>query len=236
MTRATPHSFFARRRLTLLASVVSTGMALGLAGCKGKPEGTASAGASTGAFAGTSAPPTDAKFNAVDITGANYAHALSLPDFDGKPRTLADFKGKVVYVFFGFTQCPDVCPTTMAELAEVRRRLGPDGDRVQGVFVTVDPERDSGPVLKAYLQGMDKGFIGLRGSVAQTEETARDFKVFYQKVPTKNGGYTMDHTAGAFVFDPDGQVRLFVRYGMGVDALTADIKQLLASAPSAKKG
>lgn len=168
------------------------------------------------------------KFNAVDITGAEYARKLDLTDFDGKPRTLADFKGKVVFVFFGFTQCPDVCPTTMAELAEVRRRLGADGNRVQGVFVTVDPERDKASVLKAYLQGMDPTFVGLRGSLDQTEAVAREFKVFYQKVPTKNGGYTMDHTAGAFIFDTDGQVRLFARYGMKVEELAADIKQLLA--------
>jgi protein SCO1/2 len=147
---------------------------------------------------------------------------------------LSDFKGKVVFVFFGFTQCPDVCPTTMAELAEVRKRLGAEGERLQGVFVTVDPERDTGPVLKAYLQGMDPSFVGLRGSLEQTEAVTREFKVFYQKVPTKNGGYTMDHTAGAFVFDPDGQIRLFVRYGMGVDALTSDIKKLLASAGASK--
>ena len=168
------------------------------------------------------------KFNAVDITGAEYARKLDLTDFDGKPRTLADFKGKVVFVFFGFTQCPDVCPTTMAELAEVRKRLGADGNRVQGVFVTVDPERDKASVLKAYLQGMDPTFVGLRGSLDQTEAVAREFKVFYQKVPTKNGGYTMDHTAGAFIFDTDGQVRLFARYGMKVEELAADIKQLLA--------
>ncbi|MGC4061700.1 MAG: SCO family protein [Aquabacterium sp.] len=232
MTHATRQAFSAQRRLTLLAGLVSIGLVAGLAGCKGRPDAGA---ASADASAGTSQQAAEPKFNGVDITGANYAQAFSLPDFDGKPRTLADYKGKVVYVFFGFTQCPDVCPTTMAELAEVRRRLGADGDRVQGVFVTVDPERDTAPVLKAYLQAMDKSFVGLRGTLAQTEDTARDFKVFYQKVPTKNGGYTMDHTAGAFVFDPDGQVRLFVRYGMGVDALTADIKQLLASAPAAKK-
>lgn len=174
------------------------------------------------------------KFNAVDITGAEYARKLDLTDFDGKPRTLADFKGKVVFVFFGFTQCPDVCPTTMAELAEVRRRLGADGNRVQGVFVTVDPERDKASVLKAYLQGMDPTFVGLRGSLDQTEAVAREFKVFYQKVPTKNGGYTMDHTAGAFIFDTDGQVRLFARYGMKIEELAADIKQLLAL-PAASK-
>lgn len=174
-----------------------------------------------------------AKFNAVDITGAAYARELALTDYNGQPRTLKDFKGKVVFVFFGFTQCPDVCPTTMAELAEVRRRLGKDGDRVQGVFVTVDPERDTAQVLKGYLQSMDPSFVGLRGSLAQTEAVAREFKVFYQKVPTKDGGYTMDHTAGAFVFDPEGRVRLFVRYGLGADALTADIKQLLAQAGKA---
>jgi protein SCO1/2 len=180
---------------------------------------------------GVGAPKPKASFKSVDITGAEYARTLVLPDFDGQVRDLAQFKGKVVFLFFGFTQCPDVCPTTMAELAEVRRRLGPDGDRIQGVFVTVDPERDAPPVLKAYLQSLDKSFIGLRGTVAQTEAAAREFKVFYQKVPTKTG-YTMDHTAGAFVFDPEGQVRLFVRYGLGVDALTADIKQLLTQTAS----
>jgi protein SCO1/2 len=221
-------TFSINRRRSMLAGLATLCLAAGLTACDNKP------GTAAGASAGTSAPPLVTKFNAVDITGADYAHKLSLPDFDGHARTLADFKGKVVYVFFGFTQCPDVCPTTMAELAEVRRRLGADGERVQGIFVTVDPERDSPPVLKAYLQGMDKSFVGLRGSLEQTEETTRDFKVFYQKVPTKNGGYTMDHTAGAFVFDPDGQVRLFVRYGMGVDGLTADIKQLLTPAAGKK--
>ena len=175
-------------------------------------------------------PKPTAKFNAVDITGADYARRFQLHDFDGKPRNLAEFKGKVVFVFFGFTQCPDVCPTTMAELAEVRRRLGADGERVQGVFVSVDPERDTPVLLKAYLTGMDPSFIGLTGSLADIDATAREFKVFYQKVPTSGGGYTLDHTAGAYVFDPAGQVRLFVRYGLGVDALTADLKQLLSAA------
>jgi len=178
---------------------------------------------------GASAPAVS--FHGVDMTGADYARTLSLPDVDGKARTLADFKGKVVFVFFGFTQCPDICPTTMAELAEVRRRLGPDGDRVQGVFVTVDPERDTPEVLKAYLEGMDPGFVGLRGTLAQTEAVARDFKVFFQKVPSKaGGGYTMDHTAGAYIFDPAGHLRLFVRYGTPIDDLTADIKTLLSPA------
>jgi protein SCO1/2 len=206
--------FFFTRRAMLLVGMAA---AVSLAACD---------------KAGTSAAPkaADLKFNLVDITGATYASKLALTDFDGKPRQLSDFKGKVVFVFFGFTQCPDVCPTTMAELAEVRKRLGADGDRVQGVFVTVDPERDSAQVLKAYLQGMDPSFVGLRGSLAETEAVASEFKVFYQKVPTKSGGYTMDHTAGAFVFDTDGQVRLFARYGSKVEDLSADIKQLLASA------
>jgi protein SCO1/2 len=169
-------------------------------------------------------------FNAVDITGAEYARKLSLKDFDGRQRDLAEFKGKVLFVFFGFTQCPDVCPTTMAELAEVRRRLGADGERVQGVFVSIDPARDTPQVLKAYLQAMDPSFVGLTGSNEQIEAAAREFKVFYQKVPTSEGNYTMDHTAGAYVFDPEGHVRLFVRYGMGVDKVTSDLKQLLGKA------
>lgn len=170
---------------------------------------------------------TQLSFNGVDITGAEYARKLSLKDVDGRQRDLAEFKGKVLFVFFGFTQCPDVCPTTMAELAEVRRRLGPDGDRVQGIFISIDPARDTPQVLKAYLQAMDPSFVGLTGSNEQIEAAAREFKVFYQKVPTSEGNYTMDHTAGAYVFDPEGHVRLFVRYGMGVDKVTADLRQLL---------
>jgi protein SCO1 len=177
-----------------------------------------------------------ASFHGVDITGADYARKLQLKDVDGRMRDLSEFKGKVVFVFFGFTQCPDVCPTTMAELSEVRKRLGPDGDRVQGVFVTVDPERDTAAVLKAYLGGMDPSFIGLRGELPDIEAASREFKVFYQKVPTQNNNYTMDHTAGAFVFDPDGQVRLFVRYGTKVDDLTADIRQLLLQVSPSRKG
>lgn len=174
-------------------------------------------------------PQPKVAFNGVDITGANYARTLNLKDFDGRPRSLDEFKGKVVFVFFGFTQCPDVCPTTMAELAEVRRRLGADGDKVQGVFVTVDPDRDTPEVLKAYLGNLDKDFIGLRGSKEETDAASREFKVFYQKVPTQGDQYTIDHTAGGYLFDPAGRVRLFVRYGMGADKLTADVTQLLTA-------
>ena len=168
-------------------------------------------------------------FHGVDITGAEYARTLSLTDQYGQPRTLADFKGKVTLVFFGFTQCPDVCPATMAELAQIKAKLGADGNRVQGVFVTLDPERDTTELLKAYMGGFDPSFIALRGTPEQTAATAKEFKVFYAKVPGKSPGtYSLDHTAGSYVFDTHGKVRLFVRYGSGAEALTADLKALLA--------
>ena len=175
------------------------------------------------------APPA-LQFKGVDITGAEYGRKLDLPDQDGKPRTLADFKGKVTVVFFGYTQCPDVCPTTMVELAQVKKALGKDGERIQGVFVTVDPERDTPELLKAYMGSFDPSFVALRGTPEQTREVAKEFKVFYGKVPGKTeGAYTMDHTAGSYVFDAQGRLRLFVRYGTGADALTADLKTLLAA-------
>jgi len=169
-----------------------------------------------------------ASFRSIDITGAEYARKLELPDADGKPRNLAEFKGKVVVVFFGYTQCPDVCPTTMAELSQVRRSLGEDGVRLQGIFVTVDPERDTGAVLKAYADNFNAGFIGLRGTPEQTQQVAREFKVFFAKVPGKTAStYTIDHTAGAYIFDPQGRIRLFSRNGAGPKALEEDIRALL---------
>ena len=172
-------------------------------------------------------------FKAVDITGAEYARELSLPDVDGKPRQLADFKGKVTLVFFGYTQCPDVCPTTLAELAAVKRELGKDGERVQGIFVSVDPERDTPQILKAYMASFDPGFVALRGTPEQVKETARQFKVFYAQVPGRTeGSYTVDHTAGTYVFDAQGKVRLFVRYGSGAEALRHDLKLLLDENPA----
>lgn len=171
-----------------------------------------------------------AQFKSVDITGADYAQGFSLPDVDGKPRTLADFRGKATLVFFGYTQCPDVCPTTMGELAEVKRQLGADGEHVQGVFITVDPERDTPEVLRDYLRNFDAGFVALRGTPEQTLAAAKSFKVFYEKVPGKDAdSYTINHTAGAYVFDPQGRVRLFVRYGLGTQALAEDFKLLLKS-------
>jgi len=167
-------------------------------------------------------------FNNVDITGASYARDFRLTDFNGRPRTLADFRGKVVVIFFGYTQCPDVCPTTMTDMAEVKRRLGPDGDRVQVIFVTLDPDRDTAEVLSQYVPGFDPSFLGLRGSREETAAIAKDFKVFYQKVPGKTEtSYTMDHTAGSYVFDTQGRVRLFLRHAGAVDPIVADLRKLL---------
>jgi protein SCO1 len=168
-------------------------------------------------------------FRSIDITGADYARRLELPDAEGKPRSLAEFKGKVVVVFFGYTQCPDVCPTTMAELAQVRQALGPDGVKLQGVFVTLDPERDTAAVLKAYMDNFNAGFVALRGSAEQTQAAAREFKVFFAKAPGKTEtSYTIDHTAGAYIFDTQGRIRLFSRYNAGgPKALEEDIRALL---------
>jgi protein SCO1/2 len=169
-------------------------------------------------------------FNSVDITGATYAQDFSLPDVDGKTRTMKDFAGKVVVVFFGFTQCPDVCPTTMAEVGSVKKALGADGDKLQAIFITIDPERDTAAVLKAYVANFDPSFVGLRPASAEAlADAAKAFKIYYKKVDGKTAGsYTMDHTAASYVFDTKGRIRLFTRYGSGADKLTEDVKQLLA--------
>jgi protein SCO1/2 len=168
-------------------------------------------------------------FQNTDVTGLDYAKGFALTDHTGKPRTLADFKGKVVVVFFGYTQCPDVCPTTMAEMASVMQKLGPLADQVQVLFITLDPERDTQQLLAQYVPAFDKRFIGLRGTPEQTAKTAKDFKVFYSKVPgTEPGNYTIDHTAGSYVFDRDGRLRLFIRHGQGPDPIVHDLRQLLS--------
>jgi protein SCO1 len=173
--------------------------------------------------------PAAPQFNSIDITGAKYARTLELPDTSGKMRHLSDFKGKVTVVFFGYTQCPDVCPTTMLELAQAKKLMGADGDRVQGVFVTVDPDRDTPSVLDAYVKNFSPSFIALRGTAKQTAAAAKEFKVFYAKVPGPTPDtYTMDHTAGSYVFDPEGRVRLFTRYGSGAKSLAHDLELLLA--------
>jgi protein SCO1/2 len=168
-------------------------------------------------------------FQGVDLTGAEYARGLNLTDQDGHSRSLAEFKGKIPVVFFGYTQCPDVCPTTLAELAEVKHSLGADGEKVQGIFVTVDPERDTAALLKAYVASFDPSFVALRGSEEQTKAVAKEFKIYFAKVAGKTPeSYTMDHTAASFIFDKQGRVRVFSRYGSGATALANDIKLLLA--------
>ena len=196
-----------QRRLAL-AAFSATVLAAALAGC------------------GQDKPP----FQSVDVTGADYAKDIRLPDADGKPRSLQDFRGKLVVVFFGYTQCPDVCPTALNDLAEVKRQLGPDGDKLQGVFVTVDPERDTPQVLKAYMANFDPGFVALRGTPEELAKVAQDFKVYYKKVEGKAPGtYTMDHSAAHLVYDTQGRLRLYVRPGAGPKVLAEDLKLLLKS-------
>ena len=172
--------------------------------------------------------PQKMAFHGVDITGAEYAKELNLTDQNGQPRTLKDFAGKVVVVFFGYTQCPDVCPTTMQELSDVKRLLGPDGDKLQAVFVTVDPERDTTELLKAYVGNFDQSFVALRPTPEQLPAVAKEFKIYFKRVEGKTPtSYTMDHSAGSYTFDAQGKVRLFNRYGMGAEALAHDFKLLL---------
>jgi len=171
--------------------------------------------------------PSGPKFKNTDITGADFARELSLTDHTGKPRTLADFRGKVVGVFFGFVHCPDVCPTTLAELKSVVEQLGDDGKRVQVLFITVDPERDTRELLAQYVPAFHPDFLGLFGNKEQTARTAKEFKVYYQKVPgSRPDNYSLDHTAGSYVFDPGGRIRLLVGHTQA-GALAADIRTLL---------
>ena len=168
-------------------------------------------------------------FRGVDITGAEYAQGWELADQNGQVSTIKDFAGKVVIVFFGYTQCPDVCPTSMQELAEVKRLLGKDGERLQGVFITVDPDRDTPELLKSYMANFDPSFVALRASTPeQLAQVTKEFKIYYKKVEGKTPtSYTMDHSAGSFTFDPQGRVRLYNRYGSGAAALAEDVKILL---------
>jgi protein SCO1 len=170
-----------------------------------------------------------AAFHSVDITGADYADGFSLTDHNGQLRTLADFKGKAVVVFFGFTQCPDVCPTSMSELAQARKLLGADGERLQGLFVSIDPERDTHAVMKEYMANFDSSFLALYAKPDELPDLAKRFKIYYKKVPGSTPDtYTMDHSAGSYIFDPQGKVRLYFRYGSGAQAMADDVKLLLA--------
>lgn len=167
------------------------------------------------------------RFKGSDISGTQLGRGLALSDYDGKTRQLQDFAGKVVVVFFGYTQCPDVCPTSLAELTEVMKTLGPDAERVQVLLVTVDPERDTPQVLKQYVTAFDSRFLGLTGTPNQVKTAAAAFKAYYAKAPTQNGGYTMDHTAAFYLLDGKGQSRVLANNNIGVDALAHDIRVLL---------
>jgi protein SCO1 len=186
----------------LLAALLFT-----VAGCGGKPDVPA--------------------FKLTDVTGASFGKSLELSDHNGQRRSLADFRGKVVTLFFGFTHCPDVCPTTLVEMASVMKELGSDADRVQVLFVTVDPERDTADVLKRYVPAFHPTFLGLTGSADEIARAAKEFKIFYQKQKLQGGGYTMDHSAGTYIIDGEGRLRLFAQYGVGAPALLHDIRLLL---------
>ncbi len=176
-------------------------------------------------------PEEKPQFKSIDLTGADYAKGFSFTDQNGKLRTVQDFAGKVVVVFFGYTQCPDVCPTSMAELAQIKKSLGADGDKLQAVFISVDPERDTPEVLKAYMGNFDPSFVALRPTMEQLPQVTKDFKVYYKKVDGKTpGSYSMDHTAGSYVYDPKGNLRLYSRYGNDVAGFTSDIRLLLKTA------
>ena len=177
--------------------------------------------------------PDAPKFKASDVTGASFGRDFALTDATGKARTLADFRGKAVVIFFGYTQCPDVCPTTLAALAEAMKQLGPDADRVQVLFVTVDPARDTPALLAQYVPAFDSRFLGLYGDDDATQKVAREFKIIYQKQPGATPDtYTMDHSAGTYIFDPQGRLRLYVGYGQGADVFAHDLAELLRTAKS----
>ena len=184
-------------------SIITCSLALLAAGCDGGP-----------------------KFKSTDITGAEYGKALDLTDHNGKPRHLEDFRGKAVVVFFGFTHCPDVCPTTLAEMSQVVKQLGPDGDRVQVLLVTVDPERDTREALAKYVTAFDPRFLGMYGDLEATRRVAKDFKVYFEKRKTGDS-YSVDHSAQSYVIDPQGRLRLFVRHDRISSDLPDDLKTLL---------
>ncbi len=185
------------------------------------------------AFALTACSPADptVSFRNTDITGAEYARDFKLTDHNGQARTLADFKGKVVTIFFGYTQCPDVCPTNLSTMAAAMQQLGPDADKVQVMFVTVDPERDTPELLKNYVPVFNPGFLGLYGTAEETAAVAKEFKIIYRKGgDTEGPNYTVDHSAGTYVFDPAGRLRLYIKHGTSVDDIAADLKQLVSGA------
>jgi protein SCO1/2 len=204
------------RPLSVLALLAAT---LALCACSDKLFDAAS---------NATSPQGKTTFESTDVTGLAYGRDFRLTDHTGKQRSLADFKDKVVVVFFGYTYCPDVCPSTLSEMASAMKQLGAQADRVQVLFVTVDPERDTAELLSRYVPAFDPRFLGLLGDKAATDATVKEFRVFYQKVPGKDpGSYSVDHTAASYVFDPQGRIRLYIRNGQTADAIARDIKKLL---------
>ena len=203
-------AFTARTAFRWLLVFIVAALAVFIAGCN---------------RAGDAAAP---GFRGIDLTGAPYGRDFRLTDADGRERTLADYQGKAVLMYFGFVQCPDVCPTALIRAAKVKQMLGADGDKLQAVFVSLDPERDTPEVLKAYLANFDESFVGLSGTADEIAAVAKDFKIFFKKVPGKvDGTYTLDHSAGTYLFDPQGRLRVYERYGAGPQLLTQDVKALL---------
>jgi protein SCO1/2 len=177
------------------------------------------------AACGPSAPRTP--FQGVDVTGSSIGDDLALRDPSGKPRSLADFRGKVVVVAFGYTHCPDVCPMTLANLANARRKLGKQGDEVQVLFVSVDPKRDTPDLLGRYVTAFDPTFIGLGGDPADVQRTIKDFRLYVEERPLGNGDYSVDHSAQIFAYDRKGQLRLVMPQTATPDALASDLRVLL---------
>ncbi len=179
-------------------------------------------------WAFTGAATERAKFEAVDLTGVDWGKGFELIDFNQKQRTLADFRGKVVLLFFGYTSCPDVCPTTMAKLGKVMRLLGADADRVQGLFVTVDPKRDTPQLLSRYVPAFHPSFLGLYGTDQQTASAAKEFKVYFQaQKPGESGFYTVDHSGPVYALDRRGRLRLLIRPESGAESVARDLRALL---------
>lgn len=186
--------------------------------------------AAAAALALAACGPDAPTFKGSDVTGSAFGRDFALADHTGKPRTLADYRGKAVVLFFGYTQCPDVCPTTLATLAEAMKQLGADADRVQVLFATVDPERDTAELLAQYVPAFDSRFAGLRGDAAATEAVAKEFRIIFQKVPGSTPQtYTVDHSAGIFVFDPTGRLRVYEGHGQAPDAIAHDLREVLKS-------
>lgn len=201
-------SRFSTHRRTLLGALSATFLALALTAC-GKSEASLQ------------------DVHGIDLSEASFGDGFQLKDPDGKVRTLEDFKGKVVLMFFGFTQCPDVCPTALVNASQIKSMLGADGDKLQVLFITVDPERDTPEVLREYAQAFDPSFIGLYGSAEETAAVAKAYRVYYAKVPTGNS-YTMEHTALTYVFDAEGTLRIALRNEQTPEESVEDIRKVMA--------